>query len=185
MWIIRRLIQKMLFKVSNCEGIDQTAHLGAIWSESALFIRSFLSSKQFEILEHLLYLNNNCVFKHTEYGSRSEKTCFWCFRLRKTYTNPLSYRDKLEYWNYARSKFSYTFSNKQLTKALIRLRGFQVVSQSAESNGGYYPPTKSEGYSFGVVRSSVRPFRPSALFVCLEPYLSTYWSDLIHSWYKW
>ena len=25
----------------------------------------------------------------------------------------------------------------------------------------YYPPTKSEGYSFGVVRASVRPFRPS------------------------
>ena len=24
-----------------------------------------------------------------------------------------------------------------------------------------YPPTKSEGYSFGVVRASVRPFRPS------------------------
>ena len=48
----------------------------------------------------------------------------------------------------------------------------------------YYPPTKSEGYSFGVVSPSVRPFRPSALFVCLEPYLSTYWSDLIHSWYK-
>ena len=29
---------------------------------------------------------------------------------------------------------------------------------------------------------SVRPFRPS---VRPEPYLSTYWSDLIHSWYKW
>ena len=38
----------------------------------------------------------------------------------------------------------------------------------------YYPPTKSEGYSFGVVRRSVRP----------DSYLSTYWSDLIHSWYK-
>ena len=25
----------------------------------------------------------------------------------------------------------------------------------------FYPPTKSEGYSFGVVRPSVRPFRPS------------------------
>ena len=45
----------------------------------------------------------------------------------------------------------------------------------------YYPPTKSEEYSFGVVRVSVRP---STLFVCPEPYLSTYWSDLIHSWYK-
>ena len=48
------------------------------------------------------------------------------------------------------------------------------------------------GYSFGVVRSSFRPFRPSVLpsvrpstlFVCAEPNLSTYWSDLIHSWYK-
>ena len=26
---------------------------------------------------------------------------------------------------------------------------------------------------------------PSILFVCPEPYLGTYWSDLIHSWYKW
>ena len=34
---------------------------------------------------------------------------------------------------------------------------------------------------FGVVHASVRPF---TLFVCLEPYLSTYLSDLIHSWYK-
>ena len=25
----------------------------------------------------------------------------------------------------------------------------------------YYPPTKSEGYSFGVIHSSVCPFRPS------------------------
>ena len=53
----------------------------------------------------------------------------------------------------------------------------------------YYPQTKSEGYTFGVVRASVRLFRPSVhpstLFVCREPYLSTYWSDLIHSWYKW
>ena len=48
----------------------------------------------------------------------------------------------------------------------------------------YYPPTKSEGYSFGVVRASVHSVRPSTLFVCPEPYLSTYWSDLIHSWYK-
>ena len=39
---------------------------------------------------------------------------------------------------------------------------------------GNYPSTKSEGYSFGVVRPSVHP----------EPYLSTYLSDLIHSWYK-
>ena len=40
-----------------------------------------------------------------------------------------------------------------------------------------------------VLASSVRPsipsVRPSALFVCPEPYLSIYWSDLIHSWYKW
>ena len=52
-----------------------------------------------------------------------------------------------------------------------------------------YPPTKSKGYSFGVVRACVRSsvlpsVRPSTLFVCPEPYLSTYWSDLIHSWYE-
>ena len=33
----------------------------------------------------------------------------------------------------------------------------------------FYPPTKLEGYSFGVVR----PFCPSTLFVRPEPYLST------------
>ena len=36
-----------------------------------------------------------------------------------------------------------------------------------------------------VLASSVRPFRPSTLFVRPKPYLSTYWSDLMHSWYKW
>ena len=40
------------------------------------------------------------------------------------------------------------------------------------------PPPKSDGYSLGVVRLSVHTF------VCPEPYLSTYWSDLIHSWHK-
>ena len=45
----------------------------------------------------------------------------------------------------------------------------------------YYPATKSEGYSFGVVRACVRP---SVHSVRPEPYLSTYWSNLIHSWYK-
>ena len=34
------------------------------------------------------------------------------------------------------------------------------------------------------VRPSVRSLHPSTLFVCPEPYLSNYWSDLIHSWYK-
>ena len=37
---------------------------------------------------------------------------------------------------------------------------------------------------FGLVSASVRPFRLSSPFVCPEPYLSTYLSDLIHSWYK-
>ena len=35
-----------------------------------------------------------------------------------------------------------------------------------------------------VLASSVHSGRPSTLFVCPEPYLSTCWSDLIHSWYK-
>ena len=33
----------------------------------------------------------------------------------------------------------------------------------------FYPPTKFEGYSYGVVCAS---FRPSILFVCPEPYIS-------------
>ena len=39
----------------------------------------------------------------------------------------------------------------------------------------FYPLTKLEGYSFGVVRPSIPSVRP-------DSYLSTYWSDLIHSW---
>ena len=35
-----------------------------------------------------------------------------------------------------------------------------------------------------VLASSVHSFCLSTLFVLPEPYLSTYWSDLIHSWYK-
>ena len=34
------------------------------------------------------------------------------------------------------------------------------------------------------LRASVRPFRPSSLFVGPEPYISTYWSDLIDFWYE-
>ena len=37
-----------------------------------------------------------------------------------------------------------------------------------------YPPTKSEGYSFGVVRASVRPFRPSVHTFCLSGTISQY-----------
>ena len=51
----------------------------------------------------------------------------------------------------------------------------------------YYPPTKSEGYSLGVVCAGVCPsVRLSARphFFHSEPYLSTYWQDLMHSWYK-
>ena len=51
--------------------------------------------------------------------------------------------------------------------------------------GNVVPPQ----YCFGVVRasvrSSVRLSIPSVhTFVCREPYLNTYWSDLIHFWYK-
>ena len=63
-----------------------------------------------------------------------------------------------------------------------------IVSSKINDQQDYHPPTKSERYNFGVVCVSVRPsahsFRPSTLFVRPEPYLSTYWSDLIYSWYK-
>ena len=42
----------------------------------------------------------------------------------------------------------------------------------------FYPPTKSEGYGFGVVRASVRlsvrPFRPSVCTFCLSGTISQY-----------
>ena len=63
-----------------------------------------------------------------------------------------------------------------------------IVGGMLGLRGNYYPPTKSEGYGFGVVRPSahsvLRSVCLSTLFVCPEPYLSTYCSDLIHSWYK-
>ena len=49
----------------------------------------------------------------------------------------------------------------------------------------FYPPTKSRDIVLALsMRTSVRPFHPSALFVCPEPYLSTCWSDLFHSWHE-
>ena len=38
----------------------------------------------------------------------------------------------------------------------------------------HYPPTKSEGYSFGVVRASVRPSIPSVHTFCLSGTISQY-----------
>ena len=38
----------------------------------------------------------------------------------------------------------------------------------------FYPPTKLEGYSFGVVRASVCPFRPSVRTFCLSGTISQY-----------
>ena len=38
----------------------------------------------------------------------------------------------------------------------------------------FFPPTKSEGYSFRVVRASVRPFRPSVRTFCLSGTISQY-----------
>ena len=43
----------------------------------------------------------------------------------------------------------------------------------------YYPLTKSEGY--GIVCMSIQSV---LTFRRPEPYLSTYWSDLIYSWFQ-
>ena len=40
----------------------------------------------------------------------------------------------------------------------------------------FYPPTKSEGYSFGVVRPSIPSVRPSVHTFCLSPTISQYLS---------
>ena len=37
-------------------------------------------------------------------GPRREKTCLWVFQQSEFQTSLLSYRDKLENWNFARSK---------------------------------------------------------------------------------
>ena len=52
-------------------------------------------------------------------GPRREKTCLQGFRQSEIQTSLLSYKDYLENLNFTRSKFTL----KQITKALIRLRG--------------------------------------------------------------
>ena len=42
-----------------------------------------------------------------QYEPRHEKTCLWGFRPGKTQTSLLSYRDKLESWNFGLSKYRY------------------------------------------------------------------------------
>ena len=47
-----------------------------------------------------------------QYGPRRNKTCLWGFLQSETQTSLLSYRDLLENWNFACSKFRYdTFQN--------------------------------------------------------------------------
>ena len=77
---------------------------------------------------------------------------------------------------------------QQLLAFLLFISMINTTSESLKARKVYfYPQMKSEGYSFGVVCSSVSAsfpsVCPSTLFVCLEPYLTIYWSDLIHSWY--
>ena len=46
--------------------------------------------------------------------------------------------------------------------------------------GNFYPPTKSEGYSFGCVRLSVRPFRPSVhTFLSFRKHISVPISQIL------
>ena len=51
---------------------------------------------------------------------------------------------------------------------------YLYVSFKQNSWPSCYPPTKSEGYSFGVVRGSVRPFRQSVYTFCLCGTISQY-----------
>ena len=55
-------------------------------------------------------------------GPCREKTCLQGFWQSEIQTSLLSYRDKLENWHFACSKFRYDIlSKKQITKVLIRL----------------------------------------------------------------
>ena len=80
------------------------------------------------------------------------------------------------------NKKSYTLDNFNNYTSIFKI---QTVT--------FYPQTKSEGYSFGVVRASVspsirpsihsvRPSRPSVRLFCLSGTITQYL--LIHSWYK-
>ena len=60
-----------------------------------------------------------------------------------------------------------------------RMKSFgHIVTFLSRMKPFYYPPTKSEGYSFGVVRASIRPcvhsVRPSVHPFCLSGTISQY-----------
>ena len=71
--------------------------------------------------------------------------------------------------------------------ALIKFNfKYQILTNSLEQKlnilRSCYPPTKSEGYSFGVVRASVRlSVRPSVRTFCLSGTISQYLLDRFNS----
>ena len=54
-------------------------------------------------------------------------------------------------------------------------KGLNIIKIQLQSQfQNFYPPTKSEGYSFGVVRPCVRPTIPSVRTFCLSETISQY-----------
>ena len=69
--------------------------------------------------------------------------------------------------------------SKSLDERLLEIAGIGFLIDLHQSPSFIIIPRRSRRDI--VLASSVHP---STLFVCPEPYLSTYWSDLINSWYK-
>ena len=70
-------------------------------------------------------------------------------------------------------------SEKTSLLVFVNIKGADQPAQSDQCLC-YYPPTKWEGYSFGVVHS-VRPFRPSVHTFCLSGTISQYLLVRFHS----
>ena len=57
MWVTRTGINKKYVRIANREDPDQTASSEAVWSGSALFVKTFFGRQLvLEILEHLPYI---------------------------------------------------------------------------------------------------------------------------------
>ena len=69
--------------------------------------------------------------------------------------------------------------NSQSINSFIFKLGIKIVLTHIDDVHLFFIPRRSRRDI--VLAASVRP---STLFVCPEPYLNTYLSDLIHSWYK-
>ena len=84
--------------------------------------------------------------------------CFGCSKEPSHWDGPFEYQKHM-FWLRNMKILNYTLLTGGLAPRLYKT---------------FYPPTKLEGYSFGVICPSIPSVRPSKCFVSPEPYLSIY-----------